>query len=215
MVSTCVLALLISISLPGVMSYATGPPLTACTDMFPVGHGSNAQNDNGIQPPFSITVNSTVYRPGDIIQVSLNSAQPWFFEGVFIQARSANCSSPMKDTPIGTFRTVPEVKLLSLLPCSNKVDSAIAHNQELKLTNITFYWIAPSGSAGHVYLRGTFARNKEVFWTNVFSDFIVDSNQTNQTKEKCTVRTATGTGNGNTLVISLSAIFFSLLLSIL
>lgn len=215
MVSTCALALFISISVPGVVSYATGPPLSACTDMFPVGHGTDAQNAKGIQPPFTITPNSTVYHAGDVIQIILNSTQPWFFEGVFIQARSANCSSPMKDSPIGTFRNIQGESRLSPISCSDKASSAIAHNQELKLTNITFYWIAPSVSVGHVYLRGTFARNKEVFWTNVFSDFIIDASLTNQTKQTCTVRTAHETGNGNTLVISLSAIFFSLLFSFL
>ncbi|KAK3588428.1 hypothetical protein CHS0354_026755 [Potamilus streckersoni] len=217
MVSTCALALLISITLPGAASYPSGPPLSSCTDMFPVGHGSNAQNANGSQPPFSITVNSTVYHANDVIQVNLSSTQPWFFEGVFIQARSANCSNPMKDSPIGTFRTIVGEKLLSPINCLEKASSAIAHNQELNLTNIMFYWIAPSGSVGDVYLRGTFARNKALFWTNVFSGYIADASLTNLTKERCTppAMTSQKTGNGNTLVISLSAIFLSLLFSFL
>lgn len=44
--------------------YADGPPLTACQDMFPAEHGADPQT---VEPPFSFTLNSTMYYPGDTI----------------------------------------------------------------------------------------------------------------------------------------------------
>ncbi|KAK3588427.1 hypothetical protein CHS0354_026754 [Potamilus streckersoni] len=210
MMPICILTLF---GLPGVVSFAMGPPLSACTDMFPGGHGFDAQNANGSLPPFFITVNSTTYRPGDIIQVFLNSTAPWFFEGVFIQARRAKCNSPMRDSPVGTFKTMPNEDFVNPIDCSGITASALAHYSHNHISNRIIYWIAPSQSVGHIYLRGTFARNKRIFWTNVFSSFIRDSSIPDQTPEKCEVQSRMTGGSRSTLMITFPLLFLTVLFS--
>ncbi|KAL3869923.1 hypothetical protein ACJMK2_042545 [Sinanodonta woodiana] len=212
MVPVCIVTLL---CLPGVLSYALGPPLTSCTDMFPSGHGFDAQNANGSQPPFSITLNSTTYNPGDVIQVFLNSAAPWFFEGVFIQARRAKCNSLMRDSPVGTFQTMPNEDFVKPMDCSGITNSALAHYSHKHISNRTIYWRAPSERVGHIYLRGTFARNKKIFWTNVFSSYIRDSSITDQPPEICPVQARMTGGSRSTLMISFPLLFLTVLLSLI
>jgi hypothetical protein len=51
--------------LPGALAYSSGVPAGACALMFPKGHGVDAQTSN---PPYTISVNATTYRPNDVIQ---------------------------------------------------------------------------------------------------------------------------------------------------
>jgi hypothetical protein len=56
---------LVFVFLPEVLSYAYGPPIGTCASMFPNGHGVEAQTT---EPPYTISVNATTYRPNDVIQ---------------------------------------------------------------------------------------------------------------------------------------------------
>ncbi|WAR24065.1 FRRS1-like protein [Mya arenaria] len=125
--------------------YSLGPPLNACGAMFPWGHGVQARNDS---PPFSFRLNSTSYSPGDVIEVFLNTSQEmfgdYFLEGALIQMRPVTCKS------------------------------ALRHYAHIHIYNRTFYWTAPSKPSGHLFIRATIARNQKNFWTNVYSDYILD-----------------------------------------
>ena len=54
---------------PGATPYSMGPPLGACAEMFPTGHGVAAQES---LPPFDILVNATSYKVGDVIESKCN-----------------------------------------------------------------------------------------------------------------------------------------------
>lgn len=56
---------LLTFMVAGCYGYRYGPPMSACADMWPEGHNADARAD---QTPFSITVNATSYRPGDVIE---------------------------------------------------------------------------------------------------------------------------------------------------
>lgn len=55
---------------PGATPYSMGPPLGACAEMFPTGHGVAAQES---LPPFDILVNATSYKVGDVIESKCNA----------------------------------------------------------------------------------------------------------------------------------------------
>ncbi|XP_052777310.1 putative defense protein [Mya arenaria] len=151
--------------------YSLGPPLNACGAMFPWGHGVQARNDS---PPFSFRLNSTSYSPGDVIEVFLNTSQEmfgdYFLEGALIQMRPVTC----KVNSIGTFSVQQQEDFLEPFGCFERDGSALRHYAHIHIYNRTFYWTAPSKPSGHLFIRATIARNQKNFWTNVYSDYILD-----------------------------------------
>lgn len=155
-----------------------GPPLEACTHMFPTLHGFDARNDN---PPFQITVSKNNYSPNERITVTItpdandpdNSTRDWFMEGILVQARRADCSTRV---PVGTFELGVDcddfLQVIDCLPFGSK--NAIRHYTHVHAKVKTFTWIAPATAVGHVYISATIARNKERFWMNVKSENIMD-----------------------------------------
>ncbi|XP_052256151.1 uncharacterized protein LOC127861580 [Dreissena polymorpha] len=79
------------------------------------------------------------------------------------------------NTSVGTFSIATRDNFLKTMDCFAKPASAIAHYSNEHIHERTFYWTAPSTASGHLYLRAPLARNLENFWTNVFSDFILDA----------------------------------------
>ena len=57
------LTLLLTLLCP-VGAYPKGPPLSACTEMFPVGHGKDAQQS---APPYRLYLSSTTFTLGGTI----------------------------------------------------------------------------------------------------------------------------------------------------
>ncbi|XP_045158852.2 putative defense protein 3 [Mercenaria mercenaria] len=149
--------------------YRLGPPLSACSNMKPIGHPYDPQN---ITSPFTFTLNASTYQPGDVIEVFLNSSGEWFMEGVLIQARASDCA--LQEPAVGTFSVQTDDIFLEPFNCFGRSASAIRHYSHYHIYNRTFYWTAPSQSVGDVYLKATVARNQEKYWLNVMSDTILD-----------------------------------------
>ncbi|XP_060606423.1 putative defense protein Hdd11 [Ruditapes philippinarum] len=148
--------------------YASGPPLSVCRNMTPK-HPFEPQT---IPSPFTFTLNVTTYRPGDVIEVFLNSSGDWFMEGTLIQMR-VNSSGCRQDVPaVGTFSTVDNDVFLEEFSCFNMTASALRHYSHLHIYNRTFYWTAPKRSVGNVYISATIVRNLKTFWLNVTSHII-------------------------------------------
>ncbi|XP_052817397.1 putative defense protein Hdd11 [Mya arenaria] len=151
--------------------YSLGPPLEACGDMFPTGHGFQASTDAS---PFSFNLTKNTYSPGERIEVYLNTSQEmygdYFMEGVLIQMRPVTCEVKS----IGTFSVPDQDEFLKPFSCFGRDGSALRHYSHLHIYNRTFSWTAPSQSSGHLYIRATIARNQEKFWTNVYSEYILD-----------------------------------------
>ncbi|KAH3814054.1 hypothetical protein DPMN_142532 [Dreissena polymorpha] len=202
--------LLISLALVLVCchGYALGPPIEACVEMFPLDHGADARKDSS---PFTMTINATSYSPGDVIKVVLNTSEiygHYFLEGLFVQMRPVTCVN----TSVGTFSIETGDDFLKTMDCFAKPASAIAHYSHEHIHDRTFYWTAPSTANGHLYLRATVARNLKNFWTNVFSDFILDAsipNASPTTLKTCAVRSKQT--SGVSITTSSSVVIFAAL----
>lgn len=184
--------------------YSLGPPLEVCANMTP-GHPYQPQT---IGSPFTFTLNATEYRPGDVIEVFLNSSGDWFLEGTLIQMRKVDCGNDLsdKDQAVGTFMTEENDVFLEPFNCFERSASAIRHYSHMHIYNRTFYWKAPAEAAGHVRIRATIARNEETFWMNVMSDYLWDASDDDR-------QTCGAVGNSITvtvlaLLLTLQMVFF-------
>ncbi|XP_060560412.1 putative defense protein [Ruditapes philippinarum] len=147
MKTLCVFLLLVL--LESSAGYRLGPPLSACSDMYPTGHNNSSQT---IASPFTFILNTTTYRPGDVIKVFLNSSGDWFMEGALIQVRAKNCKG-LTVPAVGTFFTEENEDFLETFNCFGETASALRHYAHYHIYNRTFYWTAPSVSVGDVHIR--------------------------------------------------------------
>lgn len=168
-----------------VLCYPDYIPELACEEMFPVDHGVHAKNHQAATatPPYLLTVNATSYRPGDVIEIFLNSSKPasdvyGFYEGALVEARRSDCSHSLYKHPVGEFFLKAGEDFLETMTCSQQQNSAVRHMAHAHIYNNTIYWRAPPSTVGHIYFRGTVARRQSEFWTNVNSVHIRDSSST-------------------------------------
>ncbi|XP_025110844.1 putative defense protein [Pomacea canaliculata] len=152
------------------LGYSTGPPTSACTDMYPEGHNADAQTTI---LPFELLVSNTTFTPNAKIVVTLqvkSSMPTMFFKGMFVQARLAgNCSNT---SPVGTFSIPTGDTYLQLLSCG-QLSSSISHKNSLvQIHSKNFTWTAPSTATGRIFFRATVVKSKQEFWTNVFSPYV-------------------------------------------
>ncbi|KAL3868654.1 hypothetical protein ACJMK2_041433 [Sinanodonta woodiana] len=174
MLAYCSTALVILFaSIEVTTSFHSGPPNTTivCKEMFPVGHGVDAQMSS---PPYKIFLSQNIYTPSEKIQVTVQAEKGHFIRGLFIQARLADCSGDHKDVPIGTFFLKPDERYLKTVSCLNTQYSAVSHLSNTPLGNAVFDWYAPDSHQGHIYFRATVVKQRRTFWTNVMSEFVRD-----------------------------------------
>lgn len=198
--------------------YRYGPPMSACGDMFPSEHGYDAQES---EPPFKMTLDKTEYLPGEVITVNLtseknpNNPEEWFFEGILVQARTFNCEAILA---VGSFQVSNGEDFLQPIDCFAKPNSTLRHYAHAHIYNRTFTWTAPNTPVGHVYLRATIARNRSIFWTNLYSAIIKDKSSTDPvptTEAFCPVATkytSSASGVVTSIVLLLSVLVTSILL---
>ncbi|KAK3577480.1 hypothetical protein CHS0354_026427 [Potamilus streckersoni] len=160
-------------SLEMTTSFPSGPPNTTvvCKEMFPVGHGVDAQMSN---PPYKIFLSQNIYTPLEKIQVTVQAERGYFIRGLFLQARLADCSGDHKDVPIGTFFLKPDERYLKTVSCLNRRYSTVSHLSNTPLDHAVFDWYAPDPHTGHIYFRATVVKQRRTFWTNVMSEFVRD-----------------------------------------
>ncbi|KAK6185060.1 hypothetical protein SNE40_007381 [Patella caerulea] len=173
--------------LSAVQGFPSGPPSTACSDLFPTGHAVNAQT--GLSG-FAITTNQATYTPGGTVTVNLLGVGN-AFDGVMIQARRAttNCSSGINSVPVGTFTIPAGDTFLQLMSCGGVVNNAVAQKAKIVVTSKTVTWTAPTTSVGQIYFRGTFIKNTKTFWTNVASSIVKPLGDATAALPVCAVRT--------------------------
>ncbi|KAK6185061.1 hypothetical protein SNE40_007382 [Patella caerulea] len=193
-----------------VNGYPQGPPTSACSDMYPTGHGANAQTGT---PYFQITVDQSTYSADGTVTVNLIATSN-YYEGVFIQARRAtsNCSDGTNDTPVGTFTIPSGDTFLQLMTCSGVSGSAVSQKTKVHITNKSITWTAPNPAIGQIYFRGTFVKNEKTFWTDISSPIVKPTGDSTTSLSACPVRTTMAdNGSGRlykpvSLVILLSTI---------
>ncbi|XP_069089454.1 putative ferric-chelate reductase 1 isoform X2 [Pleurodeles waltl] len=138
-----------------VCAYPNGKVQSACSSMTPE-HGVTAQTSPA---PFNITVNQTVYTPGDKIIVKIvSSSIP--IEGFLLQARTAANGK----SPLGSFEITGEN--MQTLNCTT-ANSAVSHTSDAEKPVVEVIWNAPSKSAGDIKMRATVVANKTIFWVDI------------------------------------------------
>ncbi|KAK6190287.1 hypothetical protein SNE40_002193 [Patella caerulea] len=190
-----------------VTGYASGPPTSACADMYPTGHETNAQTGT---PYFEITTAENTYSAGGTVTVTLTATSN-YYEGVFVQARRAtsNCSDGTNDGAVGSFTIPNGDTFLQLISCNGIAGGAVAHKTSSHQTSKTITWTAPAQTVGQIYFRGVFVRNEETFWTDIFSSVVKPTGDTSTDLTVCPVRTTLNGSGANrpiAIVILLSTI---------
>ncbi|XP_046372329.1 putative defense protein [Haliotis rufescens] len=154
--------------------YSTGPPLSACGDMFPH-HGADAQMS---APPYVITVDNPSYTPTDdniTVTISTTNTDHPYFQGFFLQAHSADC---MSSTVARGFFVGPLDSNTQSMTCSGPLsNNAVSHTSASRKTSVTVTWRNPNG--GDVYFQATIVKSRDIFWANVQSNTVYDSSQNN------------------------------------
>ncbi|XP_058033793.1 ferric-chelate reductase 1-like isoform X2 [Ahaetulla prasina] len=141
----------------------------ACDSMLP-DHGSSPQTSS---PPYVISVAFERYDPGNEIQVVLEGTSSSGFIAFMIQAREID-----GNVPVGTFRIVdPNTQGL---PCADRTNSAVSHNNPIRKHRIKTFWVAPQGTK-RIRIMGTFVQDYGNYWVGIHSKTLsprdVDTNE--------------------------------------
>ncbi|XP_071985018.1 putative ferric-chelate reductase 1 isoform X2 [Engystomops pustulosus] len=138
-----------------VTSYPDGRVTRACDDMTPLHkhHSQSAIKHN-------ITVDKTVFNPGDQIKVTLSGSR---FMGFFVQARDAN---DLDGNAVGSFSLIDD-QVSQLLKCGSVQDSAVSQTNKRRKEQVEFYWIAPNDGPQHIQFLATVVEKYSVYWVKI------------------------------------------------
>lgn len=146
-----------------VASYPNGKVSEACSSMTPQ-HGHLPQT----RARHDITVDKTVYNPGDRIRVTLSGSR---FTGFFIQARNA---SDLESDAVGAFSLIDE-EATRLLGCGGGQDSAVSQTSKSRKEQVEFYWTPPSDGPRHIQFLATVVEKYSVYWVKIPGPIISQS----------------------------------------
>ncbi|XP_041463710.1 putative defense protein 2 [Lytechinus variegatus] len=152
------------ISTSPVEAYPNGAPADACAKAAPQHLSSEGQmiNPQTGPCPYTFTVDSTVYKIGQKITVTIEGSQT--FGGFLIQARSAD------DKPVGRFKSLPSNS--QLRGCGGRDNNGVTHTSaDPKLPGMKFEWYTKKNE-GTIKFFGTVAKDHDVFWTEITSSEI-------------------------------------------
>ncbi|XP_032359287.1 putative ferric-chelate reductase 1 [Etheostoma spectabile] len=155
-----VLLLLLLCVAPLVRCYSSGEVMDSCLTLLP---GHSGQSPQTKPAPFTVTMNSTSYRLGDKVKVTLQAPVNSIFTGFLLVAREVGGSSP-----VGSFSLIPANA--QTLPCIKKPNSAVAHNSASPKNSIQVTWTPDTpGNAKSIQFHASFVRNFNTFWVGVTS----------------------------------------------
>ncbi|KAK1785849.1 hypothetical protein P4O66_003221 [Electrophorus voltai] len=143
--------------LASVTSYRNGKVEKVCESMVPR-HGGEP---NTTAIPYTLTVDTSEFSPGDHIQVTLSGSV--HFEGFLIEARDlADVDGPA----IGSFMLL------------NPAGSAVSQTSETRKTEVSVVWNAPTGAPSAVLFLATVVAHYSNFWIKIPSPVITQSGMT-------------------------------------
>ena len=155
-----------------VFCYPDGPPTSACIAGLPF----HKKDGKAIPPqtspsPFKIIVNATTYKPGDVINIKVDTDNAETFRGLFLQVRPVKKSNEdtVRDVPLGSYRRV--LKNTQIMGCDVAVDT-IGHADGYVKYNAEVNWISPLLMKNDIIVRATVLANFSTYWANVKSDVI-------------------------------------------
>ena len=164
----------IFLSLYGVYCYPAGPPTSVCFSKIPMHR--DKKTGEVIPPqtspsPFKIIVNATSYKPGDVINIKIDTDNAETFKGLFLQVRAVKKSKDdkVRSVPIGSYRRV--IENTKIIGCDVAVDT-ITHKDPYVKYLTEMNWVAPLLVKNDVIVRATILANFSTYWTNVKSDVI-------------------------------------------
>ncbi|XP_075689277.1 putative ferric-chelate reductase 1 [Rhinoderma darwinii] len=146
-----------------VTGYPGGDVTVACSSMRPQ-HKHNPQS----QVIHNITVDKTMFNPGDQIKVTLSGPR---FTGFFIQARNAN---NLDSDAVGSF-SLTDDQVSQVLKCGGVQDSAVSQTNKRRKEQVAFYWIAPSDSPQHIQFLATVVEKYSIYWVKIPGPIISQS----------------------------------------
>ncbi|XP_069823842.1 putative ferric-chelate reductase 1 isoform X2 [Dendropsophus ebraccatus] len=138
-----------------VSGYPDGRVTAACDSMIPQ-HGHHPQP----RAVHNITVDRSVFSPGDRIKVTLSGSR---FMGFLLQARDAN---HVDGGPVGFFSLI-DGDVSQLLSCGGVQDSAVSQTNKRRKENLEVYWTAAGPSPLCVQLLVTVVEKYSVYWVKV------------------------------------------------
>ncbi|TSK34844.1 Ferric-chelate reductase 1 [Bagarius yarrelli] len=142
-----------------VAGYSDGKVTKACQDMMPGHH----QPPSPTAPPYTITVDKSIFRPGDQIKVTLSSKSSAYFKGFLIEARDA---AKPDGGSVGTF-TLIDSSISQLLSCYQRKGAAVSHTNGHHKTEVQAIWIAPQNTPSSVQILATVVQKYELFWVKI------------------------------------------------
>ncbi|TDG97013.1 hypothetical protein EPR50_G00220440 [Perca flavescens] len=149
-----VLLLLLCVA-PLVRGYPTGLVTDSCVNMLPNHSGHSPQTKPA---PFTVMMDRSSYKLGDQVKVTLQAPAPLTFRGFLLEAREVGGLSP-----VGSFSLISTDA--QLLTCSQKSNSAVAHNSGNIKTSIQVKWTPDaSGNANNIQFHATFVQDFNTFW---------------------------------------------------
>ena len=121
--------------------------------------------------PFKIIVNTTSYKPGDVINIKIDTDNAETFKGLFLQVRPVKKSKEdkVRQIPLGMYRRV--IENTKIIGCDVAVDT-ITHKDPFVKYITEMNWVAPLLVKNDVIVRATILANFSTYWTNVKSDVI-------------------------------------------
>ncbi|KAF1372743.1 hypothetical protein PFLUV_G00250780 [Perca fluviatilis] len=161
-----VLLLLLCVA-PLVRGYPSGLVTDSCVNMLPNHSGQIPQTKPA---PFTVMMDRSSYKLGDQVKVTLQAPASSPFRGFLLEAREVGGLSP-----VGSFSLISTNA--RLLTCSQKSNSAVAHNSGSSKTSIQVTWTPDaSGNAKNIQFHTTFVQNINTFWVDVTSPALTFAN---------------------------------------
>ncbi|KAJ4925459.1 hypothetical protein JOQ06_018189 [Pogonophryne albipinna] len=158
---SCFLVAVLTGSVFPVSGFSNGKVTVACGDMMPR-HGDGP---SPAPPPFSITVDTASFTPGDNITVTLQEASstPTYFRGFLIEARDAGKPNSLA---VGSF-LLTDPQESQLLQCGQTQGSGVSHRRSSRKTRIQAVWEPPNNPPQRVQFLATVVREYKVFWVRM------------------------------------------------
>ncbi|KAM9487957.1 putative ferric-chelate reductase 1 [Clarias gariepinus] len=147
-----------------VLSYSNGKVQKACQKMIP-GHQHQPSPEN---PPYTITMDKSIFSPGDHIKVTLSANNTAYFEGFLIEARNA---AALESGSVGTF-TLLDSSISQLLTCDHREGSAVSHTSDKHKKEVQVMWTAPQDSPPSIQFLITVLQKYDLFWVKIPSSVV-------------------------------------------
>lgn len=150
-----------------VQAYGLGAPTSTCLTRYPKHHGASTQT--GVSP-FKISVNTTEYEAGDVVEVTISGASKQFRGFELAAYREPIGGAECQPAEIvGRFHPLDDgkTKIFTCAAANWSFMNLATHKNNDLVSSVTFNWTAPPYNAGNILFQATVVEDFSIFWTNV------------------------------------------------